>query len=630
MKRNRNRIGGSPAADRIEGSPVADRIERLTREFLATDDRGNTTDILSRFWREYLHPHRARLAAAAGIGLIVGVVRMLFPLTGRFLVDTVLAVQTGVDADRLAHHASLAVVYVGMLFGLWTLSIAGDWGQAWLTLGVAQRFTYRLREGMYRKLQVLHIGYFERTQTGKILSRVMDDVNVIRSFVASYGIAVFVSVSQRIAGGVLVLWLNWKLALVLLFSLPLYGYLFARLLPVIRRLNVAMRRMNSNLYAHAAERIGMLEVIAACAQELREMRAMAHDVFDYVRLGNRLVFYNNLLSFLAALITAVITAAILYLSGRAVQRGEMTIGDLIAFYGATVAIFIPIAGLTALAAEFQGLLVVLRRVFGLLDEPERVQSGKIQLTGMTGKVELDHVTFAYPRQAAPAIRDLCMHVQPGERIAMMGPSGSGKTTLFHLLLRFYDPGTGAVRVGGVEIVDADISSLRRHVSIVQQEPVIFSGTIAENITYGHPEATPAQIIDACVKAELHDFIMQLDVKYETEVGEHGVTLSGGQRQRLALATALLTDPEVLLLDDTSSALDAATEARVRATLNKALTGRTSLIITQRVSTARDCDRIVVLEKGRLSQIGTHADLVRRGGFYARICREQGVVRECDQ
>ena len=204
----------------------------------------------------------------------------------------------------------------------------------------------------------------------------------------------------------------------------------------------------------------------------------------------------------------------------------------------------------------------------------------------------------------------------------MGPSGAGKSTVFQLLLRFYDPNDGSVQVGDTDLRDADPRSVRQHVRLVQQEPAIFSGTIAENIAYGKEEAEPREIMRAARQAELHDFIVSLPAKYETEVGQNGISLSGGQKQRLSLATALLTDPEVLLLDDTTSALDAETERRIRATLDRALEGRTSLIITQRVATARHCDRILVFENGAVTQDGTHEQLYAIEGFYRRIAVQQ--------
>jgi ATP-binding cassette subfamily B protein len=241
---------------------------------------------------------------------------------------------------------------------------------------------------------------------------------------------------------------------------------------------------------------------------------------------------------------------------------------------------------------------------------------------MAGRIYFDRVTFRYPGQAAPALEDVSFRAKSGEKLAIMGPSGAGKSTVFQLLLRFYDPQDGAVRVGGVNLREADPTSVRQHIRMVQQEPTVFSGTIVENIRYGKLNATSKQVRQAAGQAELHAFIDSLPNGYRTEVGENGVTLSGGQKQRLALATALLTNPEVLLLDDTTSALDAATEARIRETLEHVLDGRTSLIITQRVATARNCDRILVFENGQITQEGTHAELRSAPGFYRDICLQQ--------
>ncbi|TVQ20922.1 MAG: ATP-binding cassette domain-containing protein, partial [Spirochaetaceae bacterium] len=270
----------------------------------------------------------------------------------------------------------------------------------------------------------------------------------------------------------------------------------------------------------------------------------------------------------------------------------------------------------------QAVFVVIKRVFSLLDEDVDVSPGKIKLDGITGRIHFDGVSFRYPEQSSGALENISFYIAPGEKVALMGPSGAGKTTVFNLILRFYDPHEGSVQIDEINLVNADPTSIRRHVVLVQQEPVVFSGTIAENIVYGRMESKPSAIMAAARQAELHDFIMTLPVKYETEVGQNGISLSGGQRQRLALATALLTGPEVLLLDDTTSALDAETEARIRTTLYQALEGRTSIIITQRIATARSCDRIIVLDHGRIVQQGTHDELKREEGFYRRIFLQQ--------
>jgi ABC-type multidrug transport system fused ATPase/permease subunit len=603
------------------------RIQRLMDDLLGNDDRygGSAAQDLRRLWRDYLPAYRLQLVTASIAAIAIGAVQMLIPLTARFLADDVLCVQTGFDATELARQDRLLMLYVAMVFGIWAVYVGGYWFQSRQVLGVSRDFALQLRRQLFEQLQVLHVGYYSKTPSGKIVARVMDDVNVIRQTIASHLVTLVTSLARLATGMVVVIWLNPRLSLLLLLALPFYWWVFMRLRPQIRRSSIALRRLNSQLYARAGERIGAIQVITAFAQEKRELRETARVVFDYVRLGNLLVFMNHLLTFSAATITAVCTAGALWLCALEVRAGTMTIGDMIAFYGATALVFAPVANLTSLAAQFQAVMVVLRRVLAVIDEPVDVVSGSAHLSGTDGRIRFEDVTFTYPDQDTPTLREFELAIDPGERVAIMGPSGGGKSTLFQLLLRFYDPDTGHVKVGDLDLVDADIGSVRRHVCMVQQEPVIFAGTIAENVIYGRPDATPAMVMQACQRAELHDFIMSMPVKYETVVGESGVTLSGGQRQRLALATALLTDPEVLLLDDTTSALDAGTESRIRTTLNHVLHGRTSLIITQRVATARDCERIVVLQDGKVSQTGTHDELAAQPGFYRDICEQQNMV-----
>ncbi len=574
-------------------------------------------------WRHYLMHHRRSVIAAVALTIIWSALPFAFPLTWRFLVDDVLRFGGGdVPEDQLGRHGWLCLAFFGMNAGVWVGLLATTWLRQWLIAHIGQGLVYRLRANLHRKLQALHVGFFEKTPVGIIISRVLDDVNVIHKWITTFGFRAVASGIQITVGMALLLYLRWELALIVVASLPIYAWSFAKLRPVIRRANRALRRLNAKMYARSTERVGGVEVVKAFAREQTETRVFAKLGHDSVRVAMRLSRYNQWLALLAGTITAVTTGVILYAAGAMVRDGAMTIGDLVAFTGALQRIFMPIRDLTNLATAIQQALVVLRRVFAVLEEPEEVVPGKINLDGMSGRIVFDGVNFTYPQATTPALADISFRIKPGESVALMGPSGSGKSTVCQLLLRFYDPTEGNVRVGGVDLTEADPGSIRGHIRMVQQEPTIFSGTIADNIRYGRLDANGKQLRHSAKQAELHEFVEALPDGYQTTVGENGVTLSGGQRQRLALATALLTDPEVLLLDDTTSALDAATEARIRETLNHVLKDRTSLIVTQRIATARNCDRILVFENGHIVQEGGHEDLKAQPGFYAQVCHEQ--------
>lgn len=581
---------------------------------------------MRRLWMSYLQPHARLIALATFLTLLTGVVPFAFPMTWRFLTDRALCVGSGgVPPGAIAYHTRLVVIFFGMNMCLWTIMLSGGWFIQRILAGIGRQLVYNLRQKLHWKLQALHVGFFDRTPVGIIMSRVLDDVNVIHQWVTRRGPRLVDSLLKVPIGLGLLFYVRSDLALIVMLLLPLYAYTFARLRPLVRRCYDALRRLNATKYARSTERIGAVAVVKAFGREVAETREFAEMSHDTVRVALLLVFYEQGLAVLVALITAFATGVAVYMGGLYLRAGVMTLGDIVAFLIATEALFMPVRMLTNLATAVQRVLVVLRRVFKLLDEPVDLKSGSIDLKGMRGSIEFDHVTFSHPGHKEPVLKDVSFTVHPGQRIAIMGPSGTGKSTVFDLLLRFYDPDAGEVRVGGVTLTEADTSSLRDHVHLVQQEPVIFSGSIFENISYGELNADSEAVINAARQAEIHDFVDSLPLGYDSAVGENGITLSGGQKQRLALATALLTNPEILLLDDTTSALDAATERRIRETLNRVLVSRTSLIITQRIATAQPCDRIIVLEDGRVTQEGTHEELIKRDGFYHRICVEQGIV-----
>jgi subfamily B ATP-binding cassette protein MsbA len=600
---------------------IIDRLSAEKEEF-----RGRPKQDLKRLWRNYLSAAKGRLLLTSLITVVWSGQPFAFALTGRYLVDRVLRLGTAGPAEELSTQIPLLILWIGLLFAIWAIFLLCHWLRSWLIIDVGKMLIFRLRKDLHEKLQDLHMGYFDQNPTGRIMSRVLDDVKVIQQWSTTQAISLISQSIRLMLGLGMLFYLNWRLTFLVLAALPLYGFTFYFLKPRIRKTSIAQRRLNASMYARAAERISGIQVVKAFSRERGEIRAFAKLVFQSIRVQLRMVLYQYGLVLTAGIITAVTTGLAIYFVMIQVKTGQMSLGSAVAFTSAIAPLFMPVNALTTLVTQLQSVMVVLRRIFYLLDQSNEVSPGSIRLDGMKGKIRFEGVTFAYPGQEDPALKDVSFRIREGEQVALMGPSGAGKSTIFMLLLRFYDPGAGEVRVGGVNLLDADLGSIRRHVCMVQQEPIIFSGTLAENVMYGRLDATPSQVMRAAKRAELHEFIMSLPGKYETEVGEGGVTLSGGQKQRLSLSTALLTDPEVLLLDDTTSALDAATEARIRTTLSRVLDGRTSLIITQRIATARESDRILVFEKGRLTQSGTHDQLADQSGFYRKVCEEQKVLQ----
>ncbi len=300
------------------------------------------------------------------------------------------------------------------------------------------------------------------------------------------------------------------------------------------------------MYAISTEKITGIQIVKSFVQERKERSVFSRKMHNYVRLNMRKINYREALNLLAGFITAFVTAAIVFIGMLRVKSGIMTLGDVVVFMEALPHIFAEVQVFAGVLTAIQAFMVVLKRVFNVLDEEAKMIPGEIKLDGMKGKIVFDKVRFTYPTQIKPALDEVSFRILPGTKVALMGPSGAGKTTVFQLITRFYDPQEGSVRMGGVNLVNADINSVHDHARMVQQEAVLFSGSIADNILYGRLDATEEQIIKAAKQAEFHEFVMGLPDQYETEVGRNGISLSGGQRQRLALSTALLTEPEILL------------------------------------------------------------------------------------
>lgn len=506
-----------------------------------------------------------------------------------------------------------------------------QWIYSYQVTYVGQRVVFHIRRQLHEKLQNLQLTYFDRQQTGKLMSRVLDDVGVIQQNVTQVFVDFVTNVFRLLIGCCILATLNWKLALIAFLTLPFYAITYQTLRARIRESNRAIRRQIAEIYGLLEERVAGIRVILSFARERAETLALHRKLSKLLRQRVKNTTQNTMLTSLSTFISAVGTALVLYFGAYLVRAGDLTVGELLFFNQSLINMFEPITALAQMNIQVQWIIVVVNRIFEILDEDVKIKDAPnaIRLDRVRGHVTFQDVSLRYPGAIRDALSRVSFDVPPGTSVSIVGPSGSGKSSLVSLLLRLYDPTEGRILIDGHDLRDIKLSSLRQHIGFVPQEPILFSGTIAGNITYGRFDATPEQIMAAAKAAELHDFVMTLPDKYESPVGERGANLSGGQKQRMAFAMALLTDPSILILDDTTSALDAETEAKIQKTLDRIMEGRTTFIITHRISTAMRADTIVVLDNGRVADIGTHEELISREGLYFRMYEQQrsGVAEE---
>lgn len=489
---------------------------------------------------------------------------------------------------------------------------------------VGQRIVFRIRLDLHQKIQKLQMTFFDRQQTGKIMSRILDDVGLLQSEVTTTFVETTRHVARILIGIVVLLSIDMKLALLALLALPLYVLTYKGFQRAIATTFSRYREAYADTYGILEERVKGIRVVLSFARERREFRLFFKRLGGIFRLGLKSNMLSVGLSATCALVSGVASALIFYYGALQVRNGAMSLGDLVYFNMSMGSLFQPLVALTNVNAVIQQMVVVISRVFEVLDEDVRIEDkvDALSLKRVHGRIRFQDVSFRYNESADYVLRDLNFTVNPGMSVAVVGPSGAGKSTLVSLLMRLYEPTDGRIFLDDYNIQDIRISSLREHLSMVPQEPVLFSGTIVDNIRYGREGTTAEQIMEAAKSAELHDFIMTLPEKYEGRVEERGSNLSGGQKQRLAFAMALVTDPSILILDDTTSALDAKTEAKIQVTLDRIMEGRTTIVITHRISTAMRADRILVLDNGRMVGWGKHDVLLEDCIVYRRLHEQQ--------
>jgi ATP-binding cassette, subfamily B, multidrug efflux pump len=532
------------------------------------------------------------------------------------------AIDEGIGPRRLG----VIFVVVGYLVGLALARGLFTFLQGYLAERASQGVAYDLRDALFERIERLSFSYYDRVQTGQLVTRLTSDVEQIRTFAGSGVVQLANAVVMLVGATVLLLYLDWQLALVALAIVPVIVGLLVRFVgrirPLFREVQQTLGRLNTVLQ----EDLLGVRVIRAFAREDYETArysAVNDDLLDK-NLTTVRVFANNFpFVFLFANLG---TLAIIWFGGWQVIGGRLSVGDLVAFNTLLGFMLFPILTIGFLSASISRAGASAQRVFDVLDAPLDVKDAPDAsiLLPISCRVDFDDVSFRYPGSERDILAGVSFTVRPGQTVAVLGTTGSGKSTLINLIPRFYDVTRGAVRLDGNDVRDVTLSSLRSQIGIVLQETRLFSGSVRDNVAFGKPQATDEEVVAAAEAAQAHEFIMGLSDGYDTVIGERGIGLSGGQRQRIAIARALLIDPRLLILDDSTSAVDAETEAAIQETLDRLMREkhRTVFVIAQRVSTVRDADLILVLDDGSIAASGTHEELLRDSELYNEILGSQ--------
>jgi subfamily B ATP-binding cassette protein MsbA len=520
------------------------------------------------------------------------------------------------DVITVQHDRTRMTELIGLFIGLVLLQGLCSMGHSYLTTWISQRVVADFRTHLFAHLQNLAVSFFARRRTGELLSRLMNDVTVIQSIVTETPIDTAKQLVTFIGGIGFLLAMNWRLCLLILLLLPLLVLVAKFFGRRLKSLSTSIQDQTAALTTLLEEVISGIRIVKSFVQTKREESRFLTQVQHGLALSLKRAGIMALFVPVISLLTFSAAAAVLWYGGTQVIEGAVTPGDLFAFVlfaGILIGPFSSAARVFAQIKEAQGAT---QRVFEILDAEADIRDvpNAHVLSAVKGHVRAEQVGFSYdPR--TPVLSHLSFEAQPGELVAFVGPTGAGKTTVINLLHRFYDPVEGRITVDGHDLKQVTVDSWYRQVALVPQETILFGGTILDNIRYGNPEASAAAVQEASTAAHAHEFISAFPDKYLTVVGEKGINLSGGQRQRIAIARAILKNPRVLLLDEATSSLDTESERLVQEALERLMQGRTTFVVAHRLSTIQRADRILVLDKGRVVEEGTHAQLLERKGLY---------------
>ena len=561
----------------------------------------------------YAKPYIPRFLLAVVCIVLAAAANLYVPWVVKDVIDEVLAERNLLMLNSIAIGIVVVFFFRGIFF----------YGQTYLMSYIAQKIIIDIREVLYRHLQKLSLAYYEKRKTGTIMSYITNDVAALQTALVDSMVELVTEGAILIGSLGTMFYLHWKLSLLTLVTMPIIAQAMKIFGKRLKQTSFIMQERIADITSVLQEAISSVRVVKSFVREDYEIERFKKENYSNFSAQMKNTQIMATLTPVVEFLAAIGVMVIIWYGGLEVINGNLTAGALMAFLIYAVNLANPIKRLSRVFGNIQKAMAAAERVFEVLDTvPEIVDKPNAKpLATIDGKVSFKNVSFSY-KEGETALDDISLEVNAGQMVAIVGPSGAGKTTIANLLPRFYDPTAGAILVDDTDIRDITMHSLREQIGIVPQETVLFNGTVYENILYGDLNASKEEVIDATKAANAHDFVSAMPDGYETQIGERGSSLSGGQRQRLAIARAILKNPRILILDEATSALDTESEKLVQAALDKLMIGRTSFVIAHRLSTVLKANMILVMEKGKIVERGTHEELLALGGLYSSLYQIQ--------